>query len=147
MIPVVRFAALVSLFASTIVAQEGQHLPVTGFALLRSNLKSGSDADVAKAVAYGLRIKFYPLSQAANPPSTVYVDANDVLFDSTIPYDLRFFQALDRFVQREPWLERDKAMIDPLKTLGIEKASPSTPTRKHKRSSAMPLAKPTPGSI
>ena len=40
----------------------------TGYALLRSNLKSGSDADIAKAVAYGKRIKFYPLSQAANPP-------------------------------------------------------------------------------
>ena len=39
-----------------------------GFALLRSNLKSGSDADIAKAVAYGKRVKFYPLSQAANPP-------------------------------------------------------------------------------
>ena len=34
----------------------------TGFALLRSNLKSGSDADIAKAVAYGKRVKFYPLS-------------------------------------------------------------------------------------
>ena len=36
-----------------------------GYALLRSILKSGSDADVAKAVAYGKRIKLYPLSQAA----------------------------------------------------------------------------------
>ena len=80
----------------------------TGFAILRSNLKSGSDADIAKAVAYGKRIKFYPLSQAANPPATKFVDAIDVMFDSTIPYDLRFFQTLDRFVQREPWLERDK---------------------------------------
>ena len=84
----------------------------TGFALLRSNLKSGSDADIAKAVAYGKRVKFYPLSQAANPPATIFVDAMDVVFDSTIPYDLRFFQTLDRFVQREPWLDRDKAMID-----------------------------------
>ena len=41
----------------------------TGFVILRSNLKSGSDADIAKAVAYGKRIKFYPLSQAANPPA------------------------------------------------------------------------------
>ena len=31
------------------------------------------------------------------------------LFDSTIPYDIRFFQSLDRFVQAEPWLTRDKA--------------------------------------
>ena len=49
------------------------------------------------------------------------------MFDSTIPYDLRFFEALDRFVQREPWLERDKAMIDPLKTIGIEKGKPFKP--------------------
>ena len=98
-----------------------------GYALLRSNLKSGSDADIAKAVAYGKRIKFYPLSQAANPPATNFVDAIDVVFDSTIPYDLRFFQTLDRFVQREPWLARDKAMIDQLKTIGIEKGKPFNP--------------------
>ena len=59
--------------------------------------------------------RFYPLSQARQPPPTTFVDAIDIVFDSTIPYDLRFFQALDRFVQREPWLERDKAMIDMLK--------------------------------
>ena len=67
-----------------------------GYALLRSVLKSGSDADVAKAVAYAKRIKLYPLSQAANPPPTVFVDASDVVFDSTIPYDLRFFESLNR---------------------------------------------------
>ena len=99
----------------------------TGFVILRSNLKSGSDADIAKAAAYGKRIKLYPLSQAANPPPTKFVDVYDVMFDSTIPYDLRFFQALDRFVQREPWLERDKVMIDQLKTIGIEKGKPFNP--------------------
>ena len=98
--------------------------------LLRSNLTSGSAADVAKAVAYGKRVKFYPLSQAANPPPTTFVDAIDVVFDSTIPYDLRFFQSLDRFVQHEPWLERDKAMIDMLKSIGIEKGKTFDPDQK-----------------
>ena len=92
-----------------------------GYALLRSLLKSGSDADLAKAVAYGKRIKVYPLSQAARPSETIFLDASDVVFDSAIPYSARFFQSLDRFVQREPWLTRDKAMIDVLKTIGIEK--------------------------
>ena len=41
-----------------------------GFAILRSNLKSGSEEDIAKAVNYGKGIKVYPLSQAANPPET-----------------------------------------------------------------------------
>ena len=82
------------------------------YALLRSNLASGGEADVAKAVAYGKQIKLYPLSQAANPPPTVFDDMIDVVFDSTIPYDMRFFRSFDRMVQYEPWLERDKAMID-----------------------------------
>jgi hypothetical protein len=98
-----------------------------GYALLRSILQSGSDADVAKAVVYSKRIKLYPLSQAANPPTTTFVDAIDVVYDSTIPYDLRFFQSLDRVVQMEPWLPRDKVMIDMLKSIGIEKGKPFDP--------------------
>src|SRR5262245_29108386 len=46
-----------------------------GYALIRSNLKSHGDADAAKSVAYGKRVKLYPLSQAGSPPQTVFVDA------------------------------------------------------------------------
>ena len=98
-----------------------------GYALLRSILRSGSDADVAKAVAYAKRIRVYPLTLAANPPPTTFVDAIDVVYDSTIPYDLRYFQSLDRVVQMEPWLARDKMMIDMLKSIGIEKGKPFNP--------------------
>ena len=103
-----------------------------GYALLRSNLKSHGDADVAKSVAYGKRVKVYPLSQAAAPPPTVFTDAADVLFDSTIRYDASFFVSLDRIVQSEPWLDRDRAMIDPLRSLGIEKGKPFNPDAKTK---------------
>jgi hypothetical protein len=95
-----------------------------GFVLLRSNLASHEEADVTKAVDYGKRVKVYPLAQASNPPPTKFVDANGILFDSTIHYDASFFQNLDRIIQEEPWLPRDKAMIDSLKTLGIEKGKP-----------------------
>jgi hypothetical protein len=98
-----------------------------GYALVRSVLRSGSDADIARAVAYSKRMKLYPLAEAVNPASTVFVDASGVVFDSTIPYDVRFFESLHRMVQAEPWLERDKAMIDPLKTLGIERGQPFEP--------------------
>jgi len=98
-----------------------------GYALLRSILKSGSDADVKTAITYGKRIKMYPLSQAMNPPETVFIDAIGKVYDSTIPYDLKFFQSLDRFVQREPWLVRDKVMIDQLRSIGIEKGKPFNP--------------------
>jgi hypothetical protein len=101
-----------------------------GYALIRSNPKSGGEADVARAVAYAKRIKLYPLAQAANPPPTTFVDAIEVVFDSTIPYDLRYFESLNRIVQSQPWLTRDKAMIDSLKSIGIEKGKPFNPDAK-----------------
>jgi hypothetical protein len=99
----------------------------SGYALIRSNLPTHENADIAKAVAYGKRLKIYALGDAGNPPPTKFTDAADVLFDSTIPYDFRFFESLNRIVQSEPWQERDKAMIDPLRMLGIEKSKPFNP--------------------
>src|SRR5262249_14957820 len=93
----------------------------SGYALVRSNLKSHADADVAASIAYAKRIRFYPLSTAANPPDTVFTDVKDVNFDSTIRYDVSFYQSLNRVVQGEPWIERDRAMIDQLRSIGIEK--------------------------
>ncbi|WP_179040130.1 DUF1254 domain-containing protein [Rhizobium leguminosarum] len=99
-----------------------------GYALLRSNLASHSDADIAKSVEYAKRLKVYPLSEAGNPPETVFTDAKDIVFDSTIKYDESFFKSLDRVVQYEPWLSRDRAMIDQLRSLGIEKGKTFAPT-------------------
>lgn len=101
-----------------------------GFVILRSNFKSRSDADIKSAVEHGKRVKVYPLG--GNPDSTVFVDAYDKPFDATIPYDATFFEHLDRFVQAEPWLTRDKVMIDALKTIGIEKGKPFKPDAKTK---------------
>jgi hypothetical protein len=102
----------------------------TGYALLRSNLVSHADADVATSVAYGKQTKIYPLARAAGAPETIFTDADDVFFDSTIPYDVRFFQTLDRVVQRENWIQRDRAMIDQLRSIGIEKGMPFHPDPK-----------------
>jgi len=101
-----------------------------GYALLRSILKSNSEVGIADAVAYGKRIKLYPLSQSAHPSATQFVDAIDVVYDANMPWDLRFFQSLDHMVQIEPWLERDKAMIDQLRSVGIEKGKIFNPDQK-----------------
>jgi len=102
----------------------------SGYALVRSNLKSHGDADVAASIAYAKQVKFYPLSAAANPPQTVFTDVKDVNYDSTIRYDVSFYHSLDRVVQSEPWIERDRAMIDQLRTIGIEKGKPFNPDAK-----------------
>jgi hypothetical protein len=95
--------------------------------LYRSNLRSHGDADVARSTAYAKQVKIYPLAQASQPPATVFTDVKDILFDSTIQFDESFFVHLDRMVQSEPWLERDRAMIDQLKSIGIEKGKPFAP--------------------
>ncbi len=102
------------------------------YALLRSILKSGSDADIAAAVDYARQIRVYPLSAAAAPQPSVWRDAVDVVFDATIPYDIRFFQSLHRMVQVEPWIDRDRVMIDMLATIGIEKGKPFAPDARTK---------------
>lgn len=96
-------------------------LTYQSYALLRSIPKSTSEADTQAAVSYGKRIKLYPYYKAANPPQTILTDAKGKVFDATIKYDIRFFESLNNMVQIEPWLQRDKIMIDKLKTIGIEK--------------------------
>ena len=93
----------------------------TGFAILRSNLTDGSPNDLKRAIEYGKKVKIYPLSQADNPPVTTFVDLINTDFTNTIPYNFHFFEILNQFVQREPWLERDLVMVDQLKSIGIEK--------------------------
>lgn len=99
----------------------------TGFIILRSNLTDGSANDIARPIEYGKKIKIYPLSQASNPPQTIFVDLLQTAFGNIIPRDIHFFETLNAFIQREPWLTRDMAMVDQLKTIGIEKGKDFTP--------------------
>ena len=46
--------------------------------------------------------------------------------------DASFFSSLNRIVQSEPWLDRDRAMIDVLRSIGIEKGKPFNPDKKTK---------------
>lgn len=100
------------------------------YALLRSIVADTSEKSIAKAVTYGKRIRLYPLSQANNPQATRFIDVIEETFDAAIPYDVRFFQSLDRIVQYEPWLARDRVMIDQLKSIGIEKGKEFNPDDK-----------------
>ena len=91
-----------------------------GSGLIRSVLRGGSEADITQAVTYAREIKLYPLSRADNPPKTACVDASGAPFDAAIPYDLRFFEVLDRAIQAEPFLHRDRVMINQLRSIGIQ---------------------------
>jgi hypothetical protein len=45
---------------------------------------------------HGVRLDLYPLSAAADPGSTKFLDAGDTVFDSTIPYGTQCFESVTR---------------------------------------------------
>ena len=96
--------------------------------------RAAATADIAKAVAYGKRIKLYPLSQAANPPKRRSSMPSTSCSMRRIPYDVRFFESLDRMVQIEPWLERDRGDDrHAASRSGSRRGSRSIPTSKRPR--------------
>src|ERR1022692_4332276 len=71
-----------------------------------------------------------PTAQSDVRPAVASGDAGKAGACSPIRYDARFFQSRDRMVQGEPWLPRDRAMIDQLKSIGIEKGKRFNPDAK-----------------
>ena len=84
----------------------------------------GTNADQA---AYARLLKYYPLSKASNPPPTTFIDAYPKTWNTLPVYDMTYFTDLNAVIQREPVLERDKAMMALLASIGIEKGKEFKP--------------------
>ncbi|RDV44962.1 hypothetical protein DOE76_09495 [Leifsonia sp. ku-ls] len=89
------------------------------YALLRSVLPEATQQALDDGLDYCSRIRIYPLAAADAPPETPRRDLAGQLVDTRIPYDIRFWEALDRVVQAEPWLERDRPFAEMLASVGI----------------------------
>ncbi len=95
------------------------------FAFRSIKLAGATDAE---ANAYAKTLKVYPLSEAANPQPTKFVDGFDKRI-STLPfYDWRYFEDLHAIISVEPMLPRDKVMMGMLAFIGIEKGKPFSPS-------------------
>lgn len=93
----------------------------------------GAGRGAKDAAAYTKKLRMYPLSKAANPPSQRFVDPIDDRY-ATLPfYDERYFKDLCEIVNVEPVKPQDKVMMGMLKTLGIEKGKPYAPDEPTKR--------------
>ena len=97
-----------------------------GYALLRSNLGSGSESDIAKAVAYGKRVNSTPGRRGRRGTDHVRRRRRRVVRRHD-PLRLLVLRGPRSPSPSEPWLTRDKAMIDTLKAIGIEKGRPFAP--------------------
>jgi hypothetical protein len=82
---------------------------------------------IEQVVEYGKSLKVYKLSEAANPPQTRFIDAYPKKWNTLPRYDINYFKEINTIVQKEPVLERDKAMMALLASIGIEKGKPFAP--------------------
>ena len=114
---------------------EGE-VPHEGYIVFRSDTYSvnfvfrpvatdgGTHADQA---AYAQTLKWYPLAQAGDPPDTRFFDVYDNPINTLPVYDMTYFNDLNTVIQREVVLDRDKAMMGLLASIGIEKGKTFEP--------------------
>ena len=95
--------------------------------LLRSILRSYSEADEQAGNALVEQVKIYPLSKAGNPPAQRLLDMTDVMYNGLVRYDETFFTSLARVLSEETIQPRDLQMMGMLLPLGIEKGKEFKP--------------------
>lgn len=99
-----------------------------GFWLMRTIAQSASQADYEAAIALLKKIRMYPLSQAGNPPGQRFIDASGRQWNGIPRMDASFYAVLAKMVNEEPVLPRDLAMMNMLRSIGIEKGKDFKPT-------------------
>ena len=94
-------------------------------------LGTGAEAEKLRTA-----VQAYKLSDAAKPPKTKFVKyeprPGDKVALNTQPRDMRFWELVNAYVQREPMADRDRFFYAWLKDLGIEKGKPFKPTADQK---------------
>jgi hypothetical protein len=102
--------------------QSGGYRIVLAF---RSVAAPGATADDAHA--YSKLLKMYPLSEAANPKPTRFVDGLREPLRTLPFYDMRALEDIKAIIDVEPVQARDKVMMGMLASIGIEKGKPFNP--------------------
>ena len=117
-------AASICLSPPVIVNQFPMATSWFGPALTASFTDSGQSqiggATEAEAYAYSKTLKMYPLSEAANPPPTRFVNGRPYPLPTLPFYDIRALKDIYDIVSVEPVQPRDKVMMGMLATIGIE---------------------------
>jgi hypothetical protein len=108
---------------------EGRFVSVfsTTFDLQARLRPAARSAGVAELVDQAKRIRAHSYSRDRSAPASRYIDAHPKAWRTLPAYDIGFFERLARIVDREPWQEKDAAMIGMLATLGIRKDAPFLP--------------------
>jgi hypothetical protein len=93
----------------------------------------GPKGSLEQAAAYVRKLKIYPLTEAANPSATRFLDPGSRRFPTLPHYDESYFRDIYDIVSVEPVRPRDKVMMGMLASLGIEPGKPFNPDEKTKK--------------
>jgi hypothetical protein len=78
-------------------------------------------------------LRIYPLSQAANPPATKFINASGVELNTVHSNDFSYFEELNEVVQEEPSEALDPERLGLFASIGIEKGKPFAPDARMKK--------------
>jgi hypothetical protein len=78
-------------------------------------------------------LRIYPLSQAANPPVTKFINASGVELNTVHSNDFSYFEELNKVVQEEPSEALDPERLGLFASIGIEKGKPFAPDARMKK--------------
>jgi hypothetical protein len=78
-------------------------------------------------------LRIYPLSQAANPPETKFVNASGMAFNTIHANNEKFYEEVNEIVQEEPTEAQDPELLGQLMAIGIAKGKPFAPDARMKK--------------
>src|SRR5580692_1750468 len=78
-------------------------------------------------------LRVYPLSQAANPPATRFINGSGVDLNTVHANDFGYFEELNEVVQEEPSEALDPERLGLFASVGIEKGKPFAPDERMKK--------------
>jgi len=78
-------------------------------------------------------LRVYPLSQAANPPATRFINGSGVAVNTVHANDFGYFEELNEVVQEEPSEALDPERLGLFASIGIEKGKPFAPDERMKK--------------
>ncbi len=99
--------------------------------IARGFLVNGSAATAVESAKKYLKI--YPLSQAAHPPVTNFINVSGKYFNTIHSMDYSFFEEVNKVVQEEPNEAMDPETLGLLASIGIEKGKTFAPDERMKK--------------
>ncbi|WP_373509047.1 DUF1254 domain-containing protein [Thiocapsa sp.] len=99
------------------------------FLFLRGSIKDGLKPAVENITS---KLKVYPLTDAANPAATAFVNLSNKAFNTVFPSDFSYFEALNQVIQGEPIDAISPEVRGAIAAIGIVKGQPFAPDARMK---------------